>query len=177
VLAAFQIGGRDAAIDSGAKRRRYNTYFPYIAITDQADRVTTVMAISVVGLWAVAALLAAGVLGVYVLTATATVHGPTSASAARAILKRFGQKKYNMGSPRINHLTPHACTFYKSHRLLTSADAYYSFLLVFFSYLFFLVLFDFFLFYLVIFSSFAHVFCVVYCQWSSSIRLLRQNYL
>jgi len=127
VLAAFQIGGRDTAIDSGARWRRYNTYIPYIAITEQADRVITVMAISV-GVWPVSAVLATGILGVNVLT-TAAVHGPTSAGAARAILKRSGQKKYIMGSPRINHRTPHTCTFTSLIVSLLVLTLYYSFLL------------------------------------------------
>jgi hypothetical protein len=102
VLAAFQIGGRDAAIHPGARRCQHDAYIPYIAVADQADGVVTVVAVSV-GLWAVA-VFATGVLGVNLFTATATVHGPTSASAS--ILKAIRAKSTSLAPPpRINHFT------------------------------------------------------------------------
>jgi hypothetical protein len=112
VFAAFQIGGRDAAIDSGARRKyRYDTHVPYIAVTDQVHGISAVVAISVVGLWPVA-VFAAGVLGVNFLAATAAVYRPTSASATSAILKSDpGKKVHHRVPPRINRLTLHACTF------------------------------------------------------------------
>ena len=100
MFAAFQIGRRDAAIDSGARGKyRYDTHVPYIAVTDQVHGISAVVAISVVGLWTVA-VFAAGVLGVNFLATTAAVYRPTSAGATSAILKqRSGQKSTSSGSP------------------------------------------------------------------------------
>jgi len=116
VFAAFQIGGRDAAIDSGARRKyRYHTHVTYIAVTDQVNGISTVMAISVAGLWPVAVFAACGVLGVNFFAATAAVYRPTSASAASTILKSDPGKKVHHRLPLALIVSParmHIYTYY-----------------------------------------------------------------